>query len=139
MSEVGFGSWLTLGSSLDVSGSTDLDFMISNSIAYVDADGDGVGSFAAPDPGDDFNGDGEAGETLDGEISGVLSLNLSIGNPSNVTVGAQAFASSAEGADVLPTAPNTFPIGSTLSSRHSICMRRRVRFCLLKAPTIVAA
>jgi hypothetical protein len=87
---------------LDVSGSTDLTFMLQQNppIPLVDADGNGT----AGDAGDDFNGDGEAGEILDGEISGVLSLHASIGNPSSVNVGLEAFASNASAADVGPAA-----------------------------------
>jgi hypothetical protein len=85
---------------LDVSGSTDGNFS-------VDADGNGTvengDHFGAG--GDNFNalsGDTESGEILDGEISGVLALHASIGNPSNVAVGVVAFATSAANADVGP-------------------------------------
>jgi hypothetical protein len=88
---------------VDVSGSTDLNFLVSNNRPLVDANGNGV----AGDPGDDFNGDGEAGDTLDGEIAGVLALHASIGNPAQVNVGIVAFASDAAAADVDPTPPNT--------------------------------
>jgi len=54
---------------LDVSGSTDRDFMIANGVAYVDANGNAMGSYVTSDAGDNFNaasGDAEAGEVLDG-------------------------------------------------------------------------
>lgn len=93
---------------LDVSGSTDLNFQVANGVPYVDADGDGVGSYGTPDAGDNFNGpsgDTEAGEVLDGEIAGVLALHSSIGTPSfPVRVGLIAFGTSAETADVDPAA-----------------------------------
>lgn len=94
---------------IDVSGSTDASYMTgpAHSIAYVDANGNGLGSFAAPDPGDDFNGDGEAGETLDGEISGVLALNASLPEDPDVRVGIVAFASKASATDVDPATPNS--------------------------------
>lgn len=76
---------------VDVSGSTD-------GPAGIDANGDGVvnslDNFNAP------SGDTEFGEILDGEISGVLALHASIGNPPNVYTGLVAFASSAAIADV---------------------------------------
>ncbi|HUC33374.1 MAG TPA: hypothetical protein VMS14_08220, partial [Ilumatobacteraceae bacterium] len=85
---------------LDVSGSTDGN-------GTVDADGNGMvesgDHFGSG--GDNYNalaGDTESGEILDGEISGVLALHASIGNPSNVAVGVVAFASSAANADVGP-------------------------------------
>jgi cysteine-rich repeat protein len=91
---------------IDVSGSTDGNFS-------VDADGNGMvqtgDHFGAG--GDNYNalsGDTEAGEILDGEISGVLALHASIGNPSNVAVGVVAFASSAANADVGPGAGEQF-------------------------------
>jgi hypothetical protein len=90
---------------LDVSGSTDRDFMTANGIAYVDANGNGMGTFGSPDAGDNFNvtsGDIEAGEVLDGEIAGVVALHASIGNPSNVRVGLEAFASAGAPVDVGP-------------------------------------
>jgi cysteine-rich repeat protein len=77
--------------------------MTQNGIPLVDADGNGI----AGDAGDNFNapsGDTEAGEILDGEIAGVLALHASIGNPSNVNVGLQAFATNAAAADVGPQA-----------------------------------
>ena len=89
---------------IDVSGSTD-------NPGTVDANGDGVINAA-----DDFNGDGEPGETLDGEIAGVLALNASIGNPANVRVGVVAFASGASAADVSPLAPNTGTITQFFAS-----------------------
>ena len=82
---------------VDVSGSTDRTYMQQNGIQLVDANGDGVITAL-----DDYNGDGEAGETLDGEISGVLALNASIGNPLTVRVGVTAFASSSVNADMGP-------------------------------------
>jgi hypothetical protein len=76
---------------VDVSGSTDGN-------DGVDANGDGVvnslDNFNAP------SGDTEFGETLDGEIAGVLALHASIGNPANVYVGLVAFASNAANVDV---------------------------------------
>lgn len=87
---------------VDVSGSTDGNFS-------VDADGNGMvengDHFGAG--GDNYNalsGDTESGEILDGEISGLLALHASIGNPSNVAVGLVAFATSAANADVGPAA-----------------------------------
>ncbi len=91
---------------VDVSGSTDLDFMLQNGEPRVDANGNGV----AGDAGDDFNGDGERGDVLDGEVAGVLALHASIGNPSNVNVGVVAFATDASAADVDPATPNAIPI-----------------------------
>ncbi len=88
---------------LDVSGSTDRDYLVQNHIPLVDANGNGI----AGDAGDDFNGDGEAGDTLDGEIAGVLALHASIGNPAGVNVGVEAFASNASAADVDPATPNS--------------------------------
>ncbi|MFN8546139.1 MAG: vWA domain-containing protein [Candidatus Binatia bacterium] len=85
---------------VDVSGSTDLNYMVQTGIPLVDADGNGTpGS-----PGDDFNGDGEKGDVLDGEVAGLIALHNSIGNPSNVRVGLVAFASAARRADVGPAA-----------------------------------
>ena len=97
---------------VDVSGSTDLDFMVQNNRPLVDADGSGT----AGDAGDDFNGDGEAGDTLDGEIAGLLALHASIGNPSAVNVGVVAFASDAAAADVDPSAPNSGGISQVFTS-----------------------
>ena len=91
---------------VDVSGSTDLDFMLQNGEPRVDANGNGT----AGDAGDDFNADGERGDVLDGEVAGVLALHASIGNPSNVNVGVVAFATDASAADVDPATPNTIPI-----------------------------
>ncbi len=88
---------------LDVSGSTDLNYLTQNNQPRVDANGNG----SAGDPGDDFNGDGEAGDILDGEIAGVLALHASIGNPSQVNVGVVAFATDARAADVDPNLPNS--------------------------------
>jgi hypothetical protein len=94
---------------VDVSGSTDRDHMIdpAQNVAYVDADGDKVGSFIAPDPGDDLNADGEAGEILDGELSGVIALNASIASTPDVRVGVVVFASDASATDVDPAIPNS--------------------------------
>ena len=94
---------------VDVSGSTDADYMLdpANAMSYVDADCDGFGSFAVPDLGDDMNGDREPGETLDGEISGVLALNASLAEVPDVRVGVVAFASGALAADVDPARPNS--------------------------------
>lgn len=93
---------------MDVSGSTDLNFQTANGVPYVDADGDAVGTYAVPDPDDNFNGpsgDIEAGEVLDGEIAGVLALHASVGTPSfPVRVGLLAFGTTAETADVDPAA-----------------------------------
>jgi len=88
---------------VDVSGSTDLNFLLQNNRPRVDANGNGV----VGDAGDDFNGDGEAGDILDGEIAGVLALHASIGNPATVNVGIVAFASNASAADVDPALPNS--------------------------------
>ena len=103
---------------VDVSGSTDADYMTdpANAIPYVDADGDGLGSFAAPDPGDDFNGDGEAGETLDGEIAGILALNASLADGADVRVGLVAFASGASPTDVDPATPNSGAVRQVFTS-----------------------
>ncbi|MCC6847522.1 MAG: VWA domain-containing protein [Deltaproteobacteria bacterium] len=88
---------------LDVSGSTDLNFLLQNNRPRVDANGNGT----AGDAGDDFNGDGEVGDILDGEIAGVLALHASIGNPAPVNVGVVGFATNARAADVDPALPNT--------------------------------
>ncbi len=88
---------------LDVSGSTDLNFLTQNNRPRVDADGNGT----AGDAGDDFNGDGEWGDILDGEIAGVLALHASIGDPGQVNVGVVAFATDARAADVDPALPNS--------------------------------
>src|SRR5262245_1914664 len=89
---------------VDVSGSTDLNYMVANSIPLVDANGNHVSG----DAGDDVNGDGERGDVLDGEIAGVLAVHASTGHP--VNVGVVAFATNASAADVNPAAPNTLPI-----------------------------
>ena len=52
---------------------------------------------------DNYNDAGEAGETLDGEISGVVALNSSLGNSLSVRVGVTAFASGSVNADMGPT------------------------------------
>jgi hypothetical protein len=88
---------------LDVSGSTDLNFLLQNNRPRIDANGNGI----LGDAGDDFNGDGELGDVLDGEIAGVLALHASIGNPTQVNVGVVAFATNAAAADVSPTLPNS--------------------------------
>jgi hypothetical protein len=88
---------------LDVSGSTDLNFLLQNNRPRIDANGNGI----LGDAGDDFNGDGELGDVLDGEIAGVLALHTSIGNPTQVNVGVVAFATNAAAADVSPTLPNS--------------------------------
>ena len=80
---------------VDVSGSTD-------NPGNVDTNGDNVINSA-----DNWNGDAgdtQNGETLDGEIAGVVALNNSIGNPLNVRVGATAFATGSVNADMRPTA-----------------------------------
>jgi hypothetical protein len=97
---------------VDVSGSTDLNFLLQNNRPLVDANGNGV----AGDPGDDFNGDGEAGDILDGEVAGVLALHASIGNPPNVNVGLVAFATNASAADVNPNPPNTGGISQVFTT-----------------------
>lgn len=85
---------------IDVSGSTDLNYMHTFGIPPVDVNGDGI----AGGPGDDVNGDGEAGDILDGELAGVLALNASLGDAATVNVGVVAFASHAGAADVDPAA-----------------------------------
>jgi len=84
---------------VDVSGSTDGDFLLDRGLPLIDVDGDGV----AGGPGDDVNGDGEAGDVLDAEIAGVLALNASLASAPAVRVGVVAFASAAAAADVDPT------------------------------------
>ena len=88
---------------VDVSGSTDLNFLTQNGRPRIDANGNGV----LGDAGDDFNGDGERGDVLDGEIAGVLALHTSIGNPTQVNVGVVAFATNAAAADMSPLLPNS--------------------------------
>jgi hypothetical protein len=88
---------------VDVSGSTDLNFLLQNGRPRIDANGNGT----LGDAGDDFNGDGELGDILDGEIAGVLALHGSIGNPTQVNVGVVAFATAAAAADVSPLLPNS--------------------------------
>ena len=61
--------------------------LLQNNRPRIDANGNGI----AGDAGDDFNGDGELGDVLDGEIAGVLALHASIGNPPQVNVGVVAF------------------------------------------------
>lgn len=67
---------------LDVSGSTSSD--------GNDINGDGQITAA-----DDVNGDGRSGTILDAEIAGVIALNKSFGNPTNVKVGLISFNSGA--------------------------------------------
>jgi cysteine-rich repeat protein len=91
---------------LDVSGSTDGNHTVDADGNGMVDDGDHFGS-----GGDNYNalsGDTESGEILDGEISGVLALHASIGNPSNVAVGVIAFATSASNADVGPAVGEQF-------------------------------
>ena len=106
---------------VDVSGSTDLAYMTANGIPKVDTNGDSVINAL-----DDVNGDGQAGEVLDGELAGVLALNTSIGNPANVRVGATAFASNSARADMQPGAGDqayTSPPQADLSLNGSADVR----------------
>ncbi len=72
---------------VDVSGST--------SSTGNDVNGDGV-----IDSQDDVNGDGRIGTVLDAEIAGIIALNNSLGNPTNVEVGIVKFNSGAQILDV---------------------------------------
>lgn len=76
---------------VDVSGSTEFN-------SGLDCDGSGDAT------GDDFNGDGAEGTTLDCEISGVIALNDSFGSLTGVDAGIVPFGSSAVVADVDPAA-----------------------------------
>jgi len=78
---------------VDVSGST-------GSPLGQDCDGSGVGG----DAGDDFNGDGSIGDTLDCEISGVVALNDSLSDRPEFDGGMIVFGSAATIADVSPLA-----------------------------------
>ncbi len=85
---------------VDVSGSTE------NPTFNPPQDLDGNGFI---DAGDDYNGDSNNGTALDAEIMGLIALNASLGNPSNVDVGLVAFGDGAKTADMGPAGgPQTF-------------------------------
>ena len=89
---------------LDVSGSTDLNFLLQNNRPRIDANGNGI----LGDAGDDFNGDGELGDVLDGEIAGVPGAACEHRQPdAGERRRASPFATNAAAADVSPTLPNS--------------------------------